>query len=183
MSAPATNDQATPTRSHSIASDLDRLRAVLAKRPERGVSTARSVSVLGAGLRCRSEERATTLDTDLPAALGGGADGPTPMALLRAALGACLAMGYRLRAAELGVDLTAVRVTVESDADVRGMLDADAGVPAGFLALRAHVELESAAPHADVQRMVELADRLSPMLDVLARATTVERTMSIRRVP
>ena len=57
-----------------------------------------------------------------PAALGGTGAAPTPGVLLRAALGSCMAMSYRLRAAKHGVELTSVRVTVEADSELAGML-------------------------------------------------------------
>jgi len=100
---------------------------------------------------------------------------------VRAALANCLVLGYRLRAAELGVELTSVRVTVESESDVRGMLDPTAGVAAGFTALRYHVEVDSPAPAAEIHHLVELADHLSPVLDMLTRAHAIERTVSIRQ--
>ena len=55
-------------------------------------------------------------------ALGGDGSAPSPSVLVRAALGSCMAMTYRLRAARAGVELTSVRVTVETDSELAGML-------------------------------------------------------------
>lgn len=162
-----------------IVTALARLRAAAADRAGFGRGTATSVSTLNAGLRCSTTERTLSIATDLAPALGGEGGAPSPSALARAALGACLAMGYRLRAAELGIELTSVRVTVEADSDVRGMLDPAAGVPAGFTAVRYHVEIASPAPAADVTRLVELGDQLSPVLDLVARPHAVTRTVAI----
>ena len=60
-------------------------------------------------------------------------------------MGACLAMGYQLRAAEHGIELTSVRVTVETDSEMCGMLQCDAAAPPGFTEIRYCVELESPA--------------------------------------
>jgi uncharacterized OsmC-like protein len=169
-------------QSERIAAALGRLHDALANRPGFGRSASTSVSTLGAGLRCTTSERTHEIHSDLVPALGGDGSGPTPAAVLRAALGACLAIGYRLHAAELGVDVTDVRVTVESESDLRGMLDPGACAPAGFTALRYHVEIDTPSPAHEVERLVELADRLSPILDALTRPQSLERTVSIRHL-
>lgn len=180
-----TTTTASPTRTTErpgarIGPALQRLHDTVARRPGWGRSTAQAVATLGDGLRCRSVERSAVLESDLPAAFGGDASAPTPTELVRAGLANCLVLGYRLRAAELGVELTSVRVTVESESDLRGMLDPSSGVPAGFTGLRYHVEIESPAPASEIHRLVELGDRLSPVLDMLTRPQAVERTVSIR---
>ena len=131
------------------------------------------------GLRCSTEAGAWTIETDLHPALGGDGSAPSPSVLLSAALGACLAMGYQMRAAEEGIELTSVRVTVETDSELRGMLLCDAAVPPGFTDIRYRVELESPARTTDLERMADLADRLSPVLDALTRANRVQRTIAI----
>jgi hypothetical protein len=88
-------------------------------------------------------------------------------------------MGYRLRAAEQGIELTSVRVTVETDSELCGMLRRDAPAPPGFTEIRYRVELESPARTSDVEPVVELADRLSPVLDALTRVNRVRRTIAI----
>lgn len=163
-----------------IAAALARLHGAL-KRSGFGHSTRDSVSTLDGRLRCSTTEGSSVIESDLPPALGGEAAAPSPATLVRAALGACLAMGYRLRAAELGIELAAVRVTVESESELCGMLDPEADVPPGFTALRYRVEIESPAPEPDIERVVELGDRLSPVLDMLTRPHAVERTLSITR--
>ena len=119
------------------------------------------------------------IDTDLPVALGGAGSGPTPGVLLRAALGSCLAMGYRLRAARTGVPLQAVTVVVECDSAVEGMLRAGTEAPPGFTQIRCHVEIVSDAASGLVGAMVDQADCLSPMLDVVERSNPSIRSLSV----
>lgn len=171
----------TPADATPIAAALRRLSAAV-RRPGFGRARTTSTSIMLGRLRCRSEIRGAVIDCDLPAALGGEASAPSPTTLVQAALGACLAIGYRLRAAELGVELARVHVVVESESAVRGMLDPDADVPPGFTALAYRVEIDSAAPEADVQRVVDLADDLSPVLDMLTRPHHLDRTVTIRRL-
>jgi uncharacterized OsmC-like protein len=169
----------TASRTERIAAALSRLRAALASRPELGrgkVST--SVAHLTEGVRCVVHEHGFTVESDLPAPLGGDDAAPSPSALVRAALGACLAMGYQLRAAEAGIALDAVRVTVVSESDVRGLLGPGTDEPPGFGALEYHVEIDSASSADELTRLIDLGDLHSPVLDMLTRAHTVGRTVT-----
>jgi uncharacterized OsmC-like protein len=172
-----TLDTVSPTE--RIAAALGRLREALAQRPELGrAKLATSEARLTQGVRCVVREGASTVESDLAPALGGDGAAPSPSALLRAALGACLAMGYQLRAAEAGIPLAAVRVTVESESDVRGLLGPGRDRPPGFTALRYHVEIESPADSDQLTRLIELGDRHSPVLDMLTRPHAVARTVA-----
>lgn len=168
------------THDQPIAGAIARLEGLLGRRPGFGRGTSTSVTTLREGLQCFTEEGPWHLDSDMSRAFGGSAAAPPPGVLLRASFGSCLAMGYRLRAAKHGVDLTSVRVTVEADSELEGMLTTDAPAPAGWTQFRYHVEVESAAPVAEVQHVLDEGDRLSPLLDALARTNTVLRTTSIR---
>jgi uncharacterized OsmC-like protein len=91
-------------------------------------------------------------------------------------------MGYVMRAARHGVELTSVRVTVEADSEVAGMLICGAEAPAGYREIRWHVEAESPADEASVRRILDEADSLSPILDLVGRANAVSRTTAIQPV-
>lgn len=162
-----------------IADALKRLNGALAHRPDFGHHTGSTVTTLVEGLRCSTEAGGWTIASDLRPGMGGEGSAPTPTVLLSSALGACLAMGYQLRAAEHGIELSSVRVTVETDSELGGMLQCDAAAPPGFTEIRYRVELESPARTSDIEQIVELADRLSPVLDALTRVNRVQRTVSI----
>jgi uncharacterized OsmC-like protein len=165
---------------NTIANAIERLEVAVERRTGFGVKTTRSVTTVIDGLRCSTEEGRWRTDSDLPAALGGSGASPTPSVLLRAALGSCMAMSYRLRAAKHGVELTSLRVTVEADSELAGMLLVDASVPAGFTEVRYHIEIESPASPDEVARIIDEGDRLSPLLDVFSRANALRRSMSIQ---
>ena len=67
-----------------------------------------------------------------------------------------------MRAARLGVDLTTVSVEIEADFDVVGMLSMEAAARPGYSEVRYHVSVESSAPEADILRVLDEGDMLSP---------------------
>ncbi|HEX4980880.1 MAG TPA: OsmC family protein [Ilumatobacteraceae bacterium] len=162
-----------------IGAAVTRLEAAVERRTGFGRATNTASITLVDGLRCCSEEGAWSIDTDLPTGLGGSGSAPTPGVLLRAALGSCLAMGYRLRAARRGIPVRSIRVTVESDSEIDGMLRATSTAPPGFTAIRYHVELDTSAPAETIEALVDEADQLSPILDAVGRANPLRRSLSI----
>ena len=84
-------------------------------------------------------------------------------------------MGYRLRAARSGIAVDSIRVEVETDSAVGGMLDPDSAFPPGFIDVRYRVQIDSPAPAEQVEQLIQEGDRLSPVLDALARANRVTR--------
>jgi uncharacterized OsmC-like protein len=163
-----------------IADALQRLNVALDRRHGFGRHTGSSVTKVVEGLRCETQAGGWRIVSDLRPALGGEGSAPTPSILLSSALGACLAMGYKLRAAEDGIEVTSVEVTVETDSELCGMLRCDTAIPPGFTAIRYRVDIETPAPASDIERIVDRADRLSPVLDALTRVNQVQRTLSIR---
>ena len=164
----------------TIAAAIERLEAAVDRRSGFGVGTSRSVTTSTDALRCRTHEGPWSIDADLPGTLGGDGSASTPGVLLRAALGSCMAMSYRLRAAKHGIEIAAIQVTVEADSELAGMLSCDAPAPPGYAEIRYHVEIESPAPADQVTRIIDEGDRLSPLLDVFTRTNTMRRTTTIR---
>lgn len=164
----------------TIRDSLERLEAAVERKPGFGAGTHRSVTRCPDGLHCNTEEGDWRLTTDLPEGFGGGATAPTPGTLVRAALGGCMAMSYRLRAARNGIEVKAITVVIETDSELTGMVSCGSDAPPGFTAVRYHVEVESPAPTDVVERLLDEADRLSPLLDVFLRSNDVTRTVEIR---
>lgn len=154
---------------------MTRLETAVERKPGFGRSIATSSTTLIEGVRCVSEEGDHRIETDLTPALGGDGNGPTPSVLLRAALGSCLAMGYRLRAARHGIPVESVRVEVQTESAIAGMLDPASTLPPGFIEIWYHVEIDSPAPAALVEQLIDEGDRLSPVLDAVASANRVGR--------
>jgi uncharacterized OsmC-like protein len=161
---------------NEIADSIAKVRTALASNPDAGPAPDRPASALVEdGLRCRIEgPDGWLLVTDMPGAVGGGGSAPTPAWLVRAAWSSCAATAIAMRAAELGIELTRLEVTAESETDMRGLLGVD-GVKAGPQTARLRVEI--AADGADDQQLrelVEWADRHSPVCDALTSAVPAE---------
>jgi uncharacterized OsmC-like protein len=166
--------------------DRDQMRARLERnaqavslRPALGQGTARTRVRLKPGLECEIEEGVWKLTAGMGEKSGGTNAGPNPGILGRGALGSCLAIGYAMWAARLGVPIDSLEVEVEADYDSRGELGVDDTVPPGYIQVRYRVIVTSPAPEEDVRRMIDVADRYSSYRDVYARAHDVRRELLI----
>ncbi len=107
-----------------IRQSIEGVIKLYSEHPEKALSTDKAaVAVIQEGLRCKAEgPNGAVLVSDMPKGVGGGGAAPTPGWFLRAALANCDATVIAMRAAQLGVVLTRLEVTVDSDSDNRGLL-------------------------------------------------------------
>ena len=157
----------------------ERKRRAMQKRP----SFARIAGQAHVRLRddfcCDVEEADWRTRIDQSVDGGGSGTAPHPAQMMRAALVACLAMGYRMWGARLDVAIDEVEVDVVCESDARGQLGIP-DVPIGWQRIIVDVGISSRAPEADVRRVVETADRLSPVLANLSAG--IERIHHLRLV-
>ena len=140
-----------------------------------------ATAVVEEGLRCRSSgPNDWTLVSDMPKGLGGGGAAPTPGWLMRAALANCEVTMLALRAAQLGVALTTLEVTVGSTSDDRGLLGMDDAIPAGPLdaSVRIRIGAEGVRPER-LQEIVHWAEAHSPVGDAVRRAIPMKTEVEI----
>jgi uncharacterized OsmC-like protein len=158
-----------------IRQSIESARKYLSEHPDQARYTDRpATAVIEDGLRCRIEGLEGV--TDMPAAVGGGGSAPTPGWLARAAQASCDATVIAMRAAELGVQLQRLEVTVDSESDDRGLLGMDEAIPAGPLSSRIRVRIEAAGVDPEQLRdLVEWADRHSPVSDAVRREVPTHR--------
>ena len=127
---------------------------------------------LESGLRVRVEGPGSwTVTTDMPSALGGDGSAPSPGWLRRAAQAACEATMIAIKAAQEGIQLETLEVTVGSVSDDRGMLGAPEGVHPGPSESWAHVIVSAkGTPEKKLREIVRWAEKHSPVTDSLCRA-------------
>lgn len=165
--------------SGGIREALERNVKAVSLRPSVGQGTARTTVRLREGLACDVEDGGWRFSAGMSEKYGGTNDAPNPGVYGRAALGSCLAIGYAMWAARLGVPIDALEVVVEADYDVRGELGVTEEVPPGYLAMRYTVSVESSAPEADIMRLLDTADRYSSWRDDIARAVPIRREVRL----
>ena len=140
-----------------------------------------ATAVVEDGLRVRVDgPDGASVTTDMVPAVGGGGSAPSPAWLFRAGYASCVATLITLAAAVEGVELTDLRVTVDSESDDRGILGIDESVPAGPLSLRVAVRIASDSADADRLRAIaEWGRSHCPVDDLARRAVPVETTVEI----
>jgi uncharacterized OsmC-like protein len=148
-----------------IRKAIEQLSAAISADPAR--SKAKNVPAtarLTGGLKCEvTGPQGQRLETDMPPAMGGGAAAPNPGWFLRGAIASCMATVIAMRAAKLGVALEALEVTVDSDADLRGILGLDGKVGAGHHAVRTTVRIRGSADAQTLREIVAWAEAHSPV--------------------
>lgn len=183
MTAAATSTP--PLRTVEAVAAAERIRAAF-ERTERALRIAREAGRGTAvtkvrvteGLTCEINDGAWSLVADFKEKAGGAGRGPDPGVLGRSALGSCIAIGYVLWAARLGVPITSVAVEVQADYDARGMYGAGDVSPV-YSEVRYIVFIESDAPQADVMRVLDTADRHSSYLNIFRGAVKVKREVRL----
>jgi uncharacterized OsmC-like protein len=169
----------------NIGQSIEIARGYLAEHPaEARYTDSVATAVVESGLRCRVEgPNGATLHTDMPGGVGGEGAAPSPGWLARASLAACDATLIVMRAAELGIDLESVEVTVDSESDDRGLLAVDESVPPGPLGIRTRVRITAhgAEPGA-ITELVEWAERHSPVADALRRSVPSSLQLEINQI-
>jgi uncharacterized OsmC-like protein len=116
------------------------------------------------GLRCEvTGPRGERVTTDMPPAMGGDASAPNPGWYLRGAIASCTATVIAMRAASLGVALETLEVTVDTEADHRGILGLDEKISAGQSAVRMVVRIRGAAAPETLREIVTWAEAHSPV--------------------
>ena len=88
-----------------IRTVLERNVRAVTLKPAVGRNTARTRVRLKPGLECEVAEGQWTLTVAMSEKSGGTSAGPNPGVLGRGALGSCLALGYAMWAARMGVEL------------------------------------------------------------------------------
>lgn len=159
-----------------IKQSLSQVAKHFAEHPQDALSQDKpAVAVLESGLRCRAEgPNGATLVSDMPTPIGGTGSAPSPGWLLRAALANCDATVIAMRAAQLGLVLSQLEVTVGSESDDRGLLGVSDAVPPGPLSVRVRVRIAAEGASAEqLRELVHWAEQHSPVSDAVRRAVPV----------
>jgi uncharacterized OsmC-like protein len=164
-----------------IATTIERNVKAVTLRPSVGQGTAITRATLRDGLACDIQEGPWKLVAGMTEKYGGTNDGPNPGVYGRAALASCLAIGYAMWAARLGVKVDSLEIEVQADYDVRGELGVSDEVRPGYTQIRYIVTVASPASREEIDRWLDTADRYSSWRDNIANAVPVvcERRVNV----
>jgi uncharacterized OsmC-like protein len=150
-----------------------------AEEPARAVVRLRTEARMGDGTRVDIRAGAFEFAADEPVSVGGTGTAANPVQMALAALGSCQAITYRYWAAELGLRLDAVTVTVEADFDTGAFFGfPGAGTPAPS-AVRCSVTLEGPEPAGRYEELAAAVDEHCPGLVLFSRPIPVERAVTL----
>lgn len=137
-------------------------------------------ATLGEALRVDVEgSDGERLTTDMPSSIGGRGEEPSPGWLYRAALASCVAATVAMEAARAGVELTSLKVEVDSESDDRGILGIDSGILAGPLSATVRIRaIGDGVAAGDLTEIVDRGARRCPVLDATQR--DVDMTIDIQ---
>ena len=155
-----------------IRQSIDMAIGFLSENPEKARYTDRPATAIVDGLKAQvTGQHGETLVSDMPRSVGGGGSAPTPGWFLRAAIASCDATLIAMRAAQEGIEVTELEVTVTSESDDRGFLGMDDSLPAGPITAQVHVKIAGEGIAAEkLHEIVEWAERHSPVSDAVRRA-------------
>jgi uncharacterized OsmC-like protein len=149
-------------------------------KPSLGAGTSISTTKVTDGLACSVREGDWRVNVDMPSEMGGENSQPTPGVFGRAALGSCLAIGYKLHASKMGIPITSIEVIIEADWDM-GAVFGTIDTVVGYSEVRYCVKVESSASEEQIIELLDIGDKHSPYLDVFSRAQSCKRKVEIIR--
>jgi uncharacterized OsmC-like protein len=165
----------------AIKDALERNVKVVTARPSVGQGMAVTTVTLNPGLACDVVDGPWRFSVGMTDKYGGLNNAPNPGVFGRAALGSCLAIGYGLWAARLGIPVRSLTVEVRARYDARGELGVDDSIRPGYTDMVYVVTVDTDASDADVHRLLDTADRHSSWLDDLRNPVPVSREVRITR--
>ena len=107
-------------------------------------------------------------------ALPGLGAGANPVEYVLAALAGCMTTSLVYHAAAQGIEIEEVESEYEGDLDLRGFLGVKEDVRNGYESLRVTFRVKADAPEEKLRELVELAQRRSPVFDIITNPVPVE---------
>jgi len=117
--------------------------------------------------------RKYTYDTDHPEIFASEDNGATPVELVLVGLAGCLTAGIAAVAQNRGIQLKAVKATLEAGMDIQGILGIDSDVRNGFDGIKVHYSIDADASDEDIAALVAQSQKRSAVFDIITNPTNV----------
>ena len=123
---------------------------------------------------CQTQKRETphTFIKDEPHILLGKDKGANPVEYILAGLAGCITTSLVAHAAARGIKIDSIESTLEGDIDLHGLLQLDDTNP-GYQGINIAFKIESDASDEDLQELIELAKKVSPVANTVSRPTPI----------
>ena len=120
------------------------------------------------------ERNPLSLKKMIPPVVLGEDHGTNPAEYALAALNGCLTTSLIYHAAAQGVKIEEAESTLSGDLDLRGFLGIDESVRNGYEKIDVTFKIKSDAPEEKLVELVELAQKRSPVFDIISHPTPIQ---------
>lgn len=133
---------------------------------------------------CQTFKRsqAFVFEKDEPPVLLGGDHGANPVEYVFAALDGCLTTSLIYHAAAQGIKIDEVETSFSGDLDLHGFLGLDENVRNGYEKIKVVFKIKADAPKEKLQELVQLAQKRSPVFDIVSCPTPVEVSLEENKI-
>jgi uncharacterized OsmC-like protein len=116
---------------------------------------------------------------DQPRALGGGGTAPSPTQYALAALASCAAMTFGYWSYRLDAPIDLLRVDVQGDIDLKGLVGLGDRVRPGLREVRMRATLSGPMPGDRYEQLLRAVARHSPVRDLFVNRVPVTTTIAV----
>lgn len=130
---------------------------------------------------CQTHSRSKPFEyvKDEPPVLLGNDQGANPVEYALAALAGCLTTSLIYHAAAQGVKIDEVESTLRGDLDLQGFLGMSENIRNGYEKIDVSFRIKADAPEEKLKELVELAQKRSPVFDMISNPTPVNVHLEI----
>ena len=130
---------------------------------------------------CQTHSRSKPFEyvKDEPPVLLGNDQGANPVEYALAALAGCLTTSLIYHAAAQGVKIDEVESTLRGDLDLQGFLGMSENIRNGYEKIEVSFRIKADAPEEKLKELVALAQKRSPVFDMISNPTPVNVHLEI----
>ncbi len=128
----------------------------------------------GATQRHRRDRTFFVYDKDEHPVLLGDDRGANPVEYLLVGLAGCITTTLVYHAAARGISITQVDAKLDGDLDIQGLLGMSDEVRPGYKSIQIKLKVKGDAPKEKLAELVQIAERRSPVADVVSHGTPVK---------
>ena len=121
-------------------------------------------------------------EKDEPPVLLGEDHGANPIEYVLAALDGCLTTSLIYHAAAQGIKIDEVETSFSGDLNLHGFLGLDENIRNGYEKIKVTFKIKADASKEKLQELVQLAQKRSPVFDIVSHPTPVEVSLDDNKI-